>query len=531
MASRVDFRALAAEISEAARTWTQSAVFAAHNPDGIALISRHGNRSFRELHNNANRIANALLAAGMTEGDAIALMCRNRPEFVEILLGALRIGLRITPINTHLTATETAYIVNNCQAQFLLAESALLDDMVGGPLKLEIATLIRITSAENEPSTGADGLCHFIQHASSDLPKSLAAGVLMLYTSGTTGKPKGIYRDTPDFVAPQYAGSFADYDPMQDTAICSGPAYHAAPLLFDVRWPVASGVPLVLVEKWDSETILQLIATHRVTHAHWVPTMFQRLLALEPLVRNGFDISSLRLVIHGAAPCPIAAKRAMIDWLGPILIEYYAATEGGEGVFIRSQDWLQRPGSVGRLTTASGVVCDDSGSECAQGQVGRVYLNAPATGRFVYFDDPEKTATAYVNNRFTLGDMGYVDSEQFLFLTGRAVECIISGGVNIYPQEVDDCLLQHPAVEDVCTVGAPDDTWGEKVVSVVVLKPGFAADDQMRDELLTHVATRLAGFKRPRQIDFESSLPRSETGKLLRHLVRQRFWAGQSRSI
>jgi long-chain acyl-CoA synthetase len=315
-------------------------------------------------------------------------------------------------------------------------------------------------------------------------------------------------------------------------ALCSGPAYHSAPLLFDLRWPLASGVPIVLVDKWDSRQVLQLIERHRITHAHMVPTMFQRLLALEPAVRARHDLRSLRFLVHGAAPCAVATKRSMIEWLGPVLTEYYAATEGGHGIHVDSPQWLLKPGTVGRMDPALGHrILDDRGHDVPVGEVGRIYFQAPATGRFEYFGDPAKTAAAYEGERFTLGDLGYVDADGFLFLTGRAAECIISGGVNIYPREVDEVLMRHPAVQDVCTVGAPDDEWGEKVISVVVPAAGHAPSQALAEAIQAHATQHLPRFKCPREIVFDSALPHTGSGKLQRNQVRQRFWQGRARSI
>jgi len=522
-AARPDFRRFSAELCEAAQTWTQSAVFARECPEGTAIYSRAGNRSYLELHANANRIANALLGLGLRRGDAIALMVRNRPEFIEVLLAGLRIGLRITPVNTHLTAREAAYIVDDCEARVLFVEDALLRDMHGAETLAALPG--RVTVVVGAGQEHACSYRRMLDGASAGMPVSPHAGTLMLYTSGTTGFPKGVYREQPEIVTPQYEGSFTNYQPQNDVALCCGPAYHAAPLLIDVRWPLASGVPIVLLDKWNSEEVLQLIARHRVTHAHMVPTMFQRLLALPQEVRAAHDLSSLRFVVHGAAPCQPEVKRAMIDWFGPVLTEYYGATEGGNGINVSSELWLRKPGTVGWLNPALGHrIVDEQGGDAAPGVVGEILFHAPVEGRFQYFKDPEKTARTYRGDYFSLGDFGYVDEEGFLFLTGRVAECIISGGVNIYPQEVDNVLLGHPAVADACTVGAPDEEWGEQVVSIVVLQPGFVGTPALAENLMAYCASLLAGFKRPRRIVFEHEVPRTATGKLLRRQARQRFW-------
>jgi long-chain acyl-CoA synthetase len=483
-----DFRPFAAELRQRASQGLQSAVFARECPDGLALVSRHGARSFSQLHANANRLARHLA----------------------------RIGLRLTPISTQLTRDEADYIVRDCQARVFFVEAGLGGEALGSVPRIVIGAASYAAALESGTPTD---------------PLDPQAGKLMLYTSGTTGRPKGVFRATPEVIEPQFEGSFADYRPG-DVQLCAGPAYHAAPLLFDLRWPLASGVPVVLIEKWDTHEVLDAITRHRVTHAHLVPTMMQRLLALPEVERARYDLSSLRFVVHGAAPCPVPVKRALIEWLGPVLTEYYAATEGGDNVHVNSADWLLRPGTVGRLNAEAGHrILDDQGHDAPQGTVGRIFFRAPAEGRFEYFNDPEKTAAAYRDDRFTLGDLGYVDADGWLFLTGRGAETIISGGVNIYPREIDDVIATHPAVADVCSVGAPDPEWGERVVSVVVLAPGQVPGPALAVALMAHVAERLAAFKRPREIVFETELPHSATGKLLRAQVRQRFWAGHDKAI
>lgn len=524
---QVDFRRLEAEIKLAATTWTQSAVFAREWPNGFAILSELGNRTFAQLEANANRIAHHLRGLGLCAGDPIVLMCSNRPEFVEVLLAAMRTGLRLTPISTHLTAEEARYILQDCLARVAFVEHGL--SLAG--LCDETVEEVRIGAPDQVNASGIARYDEWIDGPLADPLHLPQAGTLMLYTSGTTGRPKGVYRDEPEVVLPQFAGTFADYRPG-DVAICCGPAYHAAPLLFDLRWPLASAVPIVLQQKWDSACVLAAIERHRVTHAHWVPTMFQRLLRMPPEQRLSYDVSSLRLVIHGAAPCPVSQKKAMIEWLGPILLEYYGATEGGDGILVYSPEWLKKPGTVGKMDASQGhAILDDHFKEVAQGVVGKVYFRAPATGRFNYFGDPQKTAEAYRDDRFTLGDLGFVDDEGYLFLTGRSAECIISGGVNIYPSEVDQVLSLHPGVQDVCTVGAPDEEWGEIVVSVVVPTPGFEPTSQLAQDMIAFATTQLASFKRPRRVVFDTELPQTATGKLLRSQVRKRFWVGHQREI
>jgi long-chain acyl-CoA synthetase len=344
----------------------------------------------------------------------------------------------------------------------------------------------------------------------------------MLYTSGTTGRPKGVHRATPPPNAVATLRLYG-YVPGEDRHLCTGPLYHAAPLAFSLNAPITAGVGVVLMDGWDAEETLRLIDEHGITHTHMVPTMFHRLLSLPDDVRARHDLSTLRFVLHGAAPCPIVVKQRLIEWLGPIVWEYYAATEG-VGSFVDSTTWLAHPGTVGKPLTPDQVVI---GNELAEplptGEVGLVWLKAPATGRFAYYKDEGKTRSTYVGDRFTLGDMGYLDEEGFLFLTDRTANLIITGGVNVYPAEVDAALLEHPAVADAATIGVPSAEWGEEVKAVIELKDGVAATAALGDELIAHCRRRLAGFKCPRTVDFVDALPRQDNGKIYKGLLRERY--------
>ena len=365
----------------------------------------------------------------------------------------------------------------------------------------------------------------FVAEQSGELIDQPLRGSMMLYTSGTTGRPKGVYRQVNEADVPLWDDGIWDYRPGKDRALVTGPAYHAAPLYFDIRMPLASGVGIVMMDKWDAEETLALIERHGVTHTHMVATMFHRLLDLPAASRNRYDLASLRLLVHGAAPCPVHVKQAMIDWLGPVVWEYYAATEGGNEYFVGSEEWLKKPGTVGKAPAPHlSCVLDDAGNPLPAGEVGTVYLRAPDEGRFEYYKDSEKTAGSYRGDYFTLGDLGYLDEDGYLFLTGRSAELIISGGVNVYPMEVDTELMKHPAVFDVCTVGVPNEEWGEEVKSVVSLQDGAVADDALAAELITFARSRLAAFKCPRSIDFVEHIPRSEAGKVQRKLIRAGYW-------
>jgi long-chain acyl-CoA synthetase len=341
------------------------------------------------------------------------------------------------------------------------------------------------------------------------------------------GRPKGVWRRNNTTVLAPGPGL------EDDVSLCAGPAYHAAPLAFDVRAALAQGNPLVFLDKWDSEGVLAAIERYRVTRVHLVPIMFQRLLALPPEVRAKYDLSSLRFVIHGAAPCPPEVKRAMIEWLGPIVHEYYAGSEGGVGILIDSETWLTKPGAVGRLPTPDAVkLYDEEGRQITErNRPGLIYFQVSPVIPFEYFKDPDKTAGAHRDGYFTLGDVGYLDEDDFLFLTGRTAECIISGGVNIYPQEIDNEIIKHPAVEDSCAIGVPNEEWGEEVKVVVTLHPGREPSDALAADILGFARSRLAGFKTPRSLTFAEGLPRSPAGKIQRGKVRAPYWEGRARQI
>jgi long-chain acyl-CoA synthetase len=314
------------------------------------------------------------------------------------------------------------------------------------------------------------------------------------------------------------------YERGETLHLCTGPLYHAAPLAFSLSIPLNAGVGVVLMDKWSPEETLRLIAERRITHSHMVPTMFHRLLALPGEVRAAADVSSLRSVLHGAAPCPVSVKKAIIEWWGPVLLEYYAATEG-TGTFVTSQDWLQRPGTVGKPATPDHIRILDpvSGEPLPAGEIGTVYIAAPPVGRFDYFGDPGKTAGSYRGDHFTMGDVGYLDEDGYLFLTDRSADLIISGGVNVYPAEVEAELLAHPDVGDAAVIGVPDPDWGEIVVAVVEPRAGVTPSDDLAAALVAHCRATLASFKCPRRVDFTDRLPRTDSGKLYKRRLRDEY--------
>lgn len=516
------------ELLAADQTGMTVSYWAKHSGERVAVYDPDGTaHTYAQVNKRANQLARYLRDKGAEPGDSLALICTNRVGFVEVLAAAQRTGIRMTPINWHLSPDEIDYIVRDCEARFVVG-----DARVGGletvgldnervRLKLVIGGTVQNYEDYDDALSQMDG---------SDIEEPVL-GNAMMYTSGTTGRPKGVYRAKPVLPVRTTLGA-RRYDSESSVQMCVGPAYHAAPLAFDVRVAQIAGIPLVFMDKWDSEAVLRTISERRVTHLHLVPIMFQRLLALPDAIKKKYPVDHVRYIIHGAAPCTREVKQAMIDWFGPILSEYYAGSEGGAGFLVTSDEWLKKPGTVGKRPTLLGTrIIGEEGQDLPNGQSGTIYMQLPPGGGFNYFKDQQKTGKSRIDDYFTMGDIGYFDEDDYLFLTGRSAETIISGGVNIYPQEIDNELVKHKAIADSATVGVPHDEWGEQVKSVIQLKSEYQASDVLADEIISFLRDALPGFKVPRSIDFVSELPRSEAGKIQRGKVREQYWIGREIKI
>ncbi|WP_372779436.1 AMP-binding protein [Litorivivens sp.] len=495
-------------------------------PTRRAICSEHGNRDFQTLNQRANQIARCLREAGLKAGDPIALVCGNRPEFVEVVMASHRLGLRLTPVNWHLKPEEIAYIVDDCEARALFADIRI-SEAATAAAKLSSRLVMQLSIGG--VISGFDALESAIADFSGEDIDEPARGSVMQYTSGTTGRPKGVLRKQADPAKAaemqQLITAVFQYQPESgtDCSLATGPLYHAGPFNLCMLTPLSAGIGIVLMDKWEPEQTLKLIAEHRVTHSFFVPTMFNRLLQLPESVRKAYDISSLRFVIHGAAPCPPSVKQQMLDWFGPIIWELFAGTEG-PGTFVSPQEWLAKPGTVGKPGPDQVRILDESGKPVEAGEEGQIWMINPPDSKFEYFKAPEKTASAQRDGYYTAGDIGYLDTDGYLFLTGRSAETIISGGVNIYPQEIDDVLAKHPAVADVACVGVPNEEWGEEVKALVQLVPGATGDAALAKELQTFCSEHLSSQKVPRSVEYLDEIPRSEAGKVYRKALRDRYW-------
>jgi acyl-CoA synthetase (AMP-forming)/AMP-acid ligase II len=491
----------------------------------VVMASSGVTVTYAELDARSKQVAQLLRAHGLRSGDHIAIMMENHPRYYEVFWGAQRAGLYTTPINWHLKADEAGYIIDDCGARAIFVSKALEG----------VAAELAASLGHVEAKLMIDGTIAGFDSYEDEIAKYPAEplddeveGQFMFYSSGTTGRPKGIKPARQEMPYGSGGGALVSLIQMMygfspDTVyLCPAPLYHAAPL----GWSTAAqrlGATVILMEKFDPVQCLELIERYRVTHVQFVPTHFIRMLKLSDEERAAHDHSSLEMVVHAAAPCPAEVKRQMIDWWGPIVNEYYAGSEGNGFCAINSAQALAHPGSVGVPLMGKLHICDDDGVELPTGEAGQIWFESDL--KFEYHNDPDKTASAYNDRGWSsLGDIGYVDAEGFLYLTDRASHMIISGGVNIYPQEVENELALHPKVADVAVIGVPHDELGEEVKAVVIPADGIDPSDELGGELIAYCRSKLAHYKCPVSIDFVSELPRLPTGKLLKRQLRSQYW-------
>ncbi|MFT5604166.1 MAG: long-chain acyl-CoA synthetase [Paracoccaceae bacterium] len=510
--------------------------FAEANPDAPALIARDGDSLRRvsrgELLAQSNRLAHGLRELGLTPGDAVAIAAPNTVENIELYLAAIQMGLYLVPLNWHLAAPEIQYILKDSGARVFIAHEKLHATAQNAVSELSC----HCYAIGAIPSFGS--FCELTDGQPTTLPSERRAGQVMNYTSGTTGRPKAVKRALHDLspdvlysIMPSMLGNTFNIG-AEDNHVhyCGSPLYHTAV----TSWAGNSlhlGHCVVLVHQWDAGQMLADIEQFAVTTSHMVPTQFTRLLKLPEAQRAQNDLSSLRSIIHAAAPCPPAVKQAMLDWWGPIIFEYYAGTEGGSAI-CTPQDWLKYPGTVGKAPPSSGLrVLDDEGRDLPANTSGSIYLKIMAGMDFEYKGDPEKTRTNRVGDYFTLGDVGYLNEDGFLFLSDRKIDMIISGGANIYPAEVENVLIMHPAVLDCAVFGIPNEDWGEEVKAVIQLRENTASDSALLGDIQQFLEARLARMKLPRSYDFVAELPRDPNGKLYKRRLREPYWQNREKRV
>jgi acyl-CoA synthetase (AMP-forming)/AMP-acid ligase II len=498
-------------------------VHAAVTPETPAIIMAGSGAtlSYADLEARSNRVAQLLRAHGLTRGDCIAVLMHNGLDYLPICWGAQRAGLIFVAMSTKLTADEAGYIVSDSGAKAIFASAAL------GAVAAEASAGLAARFASGGAIAGFADLEEALAAQPATRIADESCGRDMLYSSGTTGRPKGVKGTLPE-------GAIEAGDALTGLVamlyqfgpgmmyLSPAPLYHAAPLRYCMAVHRFGGT-VVVMERFDPETYLAMVEKYRITHSQLVPTMFVRMLKLPEDVRAKYDVSSLKVAIHAAAPCPVDVKHAMLAWWGPVIYEYYSATEGAGFTSITPQEWLARPGSVGKSILGEIRVLGDDDQPLPPGHTGRIYF-AGGT-RFEYHNDPEKTASVMGEHGATFGDIGHVDGEGYLFLTDRAAFMIISGGVNVYPQEAENALTLHPEVADVAVFGVPDAEMGEAVKAVVQPRDMARAGPELEAELIAFVRARLSHVKCPKSVDFMAELPRHDTGKLYKRLLKDKYWS------
>jgi long-chain acyl-CoA synthetase len=499
------------------------------HPDALAIAqSPSGARTYGELIGRVNQLVRCFRRLGVSHGETIAVLLPNGLEIVELSLACQEAGWYFLPLNTYLTPAELADALAHAEPAAVVVQERYADRLTeavrrGAPRLVVVGALPGLLDLDSLASAEI-----------SDPPPDRRPGSLFTYTSGTTGKPKGIRRPVPEGDPSQVAhdaalfGRAFGFQPFEGPHLVSTGMYHGGSHSFYMG-ALNVGHALVIMETFDAEGVLRLIEAHRVRSAYMVPTQFHRMLRLPEEVRRRYDLSSLRSVVHAAAPCPLEIKRQMLEWWGPVIWETYGGMEGAATI-AKPRRWLQKPGTVGRaIKGVKLTIADGEGNPLPPGETGLVYIEN--TTGFEYYRDSEGTSRAYRNGRFTLGDIGYLDEDGYLFLRDRAKDMIISGGVNVYPQEVEAILLTHPAVADVAVIGVPDDDWGEQVKAIVEPATGHVGSPSLENELIDFCKQRLAPFKCPRSVEFRADLPRTEAGKLSKRRIRDEYWEAAGRNV
>jgi acyl-CoA synthetase (AMP-forming)/AMP-acid ligase II len=530
--------ARAGDLGPAGRPERYPGAYALRTPERPAIITDTGfQQSFSELDGAANRLSRVLRAAGLGVGDHVAILLENHDRYAEVVWGCHYAGLVYTAISSRYTPAEVALIVQDSQARALITSARLAQVATEGAAECsDLSLRLMLDGAAEGFESYEQALAH---HPPEPLPDPRIAGQAMMYSSGTSGVPKAVahpHARLPLEFAPagsSYAGrKFFGID-ESSVYLSTAPLYHSGPLGL-VMGATALGATVVVMRRFEPEAFLAAIEKHEVTHTFVVPTMMGRVMRLEPEVREVWSTGSLRMLLHAAAPCPPKLKREVIEWLGPVVAEFYAGTEANGMVFCNSEQWLAHPGTVGAPVGCMVHICDEAGDELPQGETGLIYF-ANAGVDFEYRGDREKTSSSrHPRGWTTLGDVGHLDEDGYLFLTDRKSNLIISGGVNVYPQEVENHLLSHPAVDDVAVIGAPHDDFGEQVIAVVKpreMPADPAALQLLEAALIAHCRSALADVKCPRRVDFREALPREPTGKLLKRLLKDEYWSAEGRRI
>ncbi len=513
---------------------------AAERPDDVATADEYGRTTWAELHDRTRRLINVLNDAGIGKGDTIAMLMGNRRECFEVFQACAHAGITYVPVNWHWVTDEVAYVLEDSGAQALIVDHRFVDTALGALADKRgagIGTAFVVGAEATGPLLSYEDA--LAAAPDTDLPSDEQwLGGPMFYTSGTTGRPKGVRgslaggADIPSEVMELIASGMTEYVPAKGRSLLVGPVYHSAQWAFTF-FPMVGGSAVVSRHKFDGAETVELIGSESITNVHLVPTQFKRMLDCTDAERERLNTSSLEAVWHGAAPCPPAWKHAMLEWFGPLVHEYYGSTEGAFISTIRADDWLAKGGSVGKpMAMMDVLVVDDEGNPLAPNQEGTLYFRNHMGTDFEYHNAPEKTAEAHLEpGVFTTGDVGYLDDEGYLWLSDRKIDMIISGGVNIYPAEIEAVIAEHGDVADVAVIGVPNDEFGEEVKAVVEVSAGVEANDDLAAELVRRCHEKLAGYKRPRSVDFVVSMPRTGTGKILKRELREPYWAGYERSI